>query len=281
MPLDHYVPQVHLKNFYSPALGKLMHAVRKSDGKRFPCQAADVCRREDGNTNGYLTEPRAIEAYLKTIEPKYNVSVQKLREQSLDAEAIRVLAGFTAYVASCSPTAMRLGAANLKATVELTTKRAERMGLLDDVGPLPPSLGASTITELIEKGAVIAKIDEKYPQAMGIDAILEHASRFGNCHWEVLSNAWAESPYFTSDYPTAMEDSPDPRVQNRVVPLAPDLALRIWPDLAFRGKPTNNFSANTVEYRAATRNEVRRINETIVRSAEDNVFYRDDLPWVT
>jgi hypothetical protein len=26
MPLDHYIPQVHLKNFYSPVLGNQMYA---------------------------------------------------------------------------------------------------------------------------------------------------------------------------------------------------------------------------------------------------------------
>ena len=31
MALDHYVSQVHLKNFYSPALSGMMYAIRKSD----------------------------------------------------------------------------------------------------------------------------------------------------------------------------------------------------------------------------------------------------------
>ena len=35
MPLDHYIPQVHLKKFYSPVLGERMYAIRKSDLKCF------------------------------------------------------------------------------------------------------------------------------------------------------------------------------------------------------------------------------------------------------
>jgi hypothetical protein len=69
MPLDHYVSQVHLKNFYSPALGDLMNAMRKPDLKAFPCRAQDVCRIEDGSTNAYLRSDRAIEEFLKNIEP--------------------------------------------------------------------------------------------------------------------------------------------------------------------------------------------------------------------
>ena len=39
MSLDHYVSQVHLKNFYSPALDGLMYATRKSDLKTFQCNS--------------------------------------------------------------------------------------------------------------------------------------------------------------------------------------------------------------------------------------------------
>ena len=78
MPLDHYVPQVHLRNFYSPTLGSLMYAIRKSDLKSFTPNAQSVCRIEDGSTNLYLREDRAIEEFLRGIEPKYNPALAKL-----------------------------------------------------------------------------------------------------------------------------------------------------------------------------------------------------------
>ena len=108
MTLDHYVPQVHLKNFYSPALDGLMYAIRKSNLKRFTPKSQDVCRIEEGSTNAYLTEDRAVEEFLKTVEPRYNASLAKLRDNKIDQEAIASLAGFAAYIVSCSPTAMRL-----------------------------------------------------------------------------------------------------------------------------------------------------------------------------
>ena len=63
MPLDHYVSQVHLKKFYSPALGNRMYAIRKSDLKVFTPRSEDVCRIMDGSTNAYLREDRAIEGF--------------------------------------------------------------------------------------------------------------------------------------------------------------------------------------------------------------------------
>jgi hypothetical protein len=81
--LDHYVSQVHLKRFYTPALNELMYAVRKSDLKRFTPRSDDVCRIDEGNTNRYLTEPRAIEEFLKPVEHRYNAAIVPWRKASL------------------------------------------------------------------------------------------------------------------------------------------------------------------------------------------------------
>jgi hypothetical protein len=68
------------EEFQFPALDGLLHAIRKSNLKRFQTKSQDVCRIEDGNTNTYLKEERAIEEFLKDVEPRYNASVRKLHE---------------------------------------------------------------------------------------------------------------------------------------------------------------------------------------------------------
>ena len=69
--LDHYVPQVHIRRFYSPALGERLYAIRKSDLKAFTPNSKGVCGVHDGSTSPYLVEDRAIEDFLQTIEPGY------------------------------------------------------------------------------------------------------------------------------------------------------------------------------------------------------------------
>ena len=118
MALDHYVSQVHLKNFNSPALDGLIHAIRKSDLKHSPTRSADVCRIEVHNTNPYLSEPRAIEDFLKDVEPKYNASLTKLRESRIDQDCIHCVAGFIAFVLTCSPAGMRINSGPLKRAAE-------------------------------------------------------------------------------------------------------------------------------------------------------------------
>ena len=82
MALDHYVPQVHLRNFYSHELGRRMYGLRKSDLRAFTCRSEDVCRIEAGSTNPYLKEPRIIADFLTEVEPYYNASVDNLRSDT-------------------------------------------------------------------------------------------------------------------------------------------------------------------------------------------------------
>lgn len=86
MPLDHFVSQVHLRNFCSPSLGNRMYAINKKNLNEFTARSEDVCRIEEGSTNAYLREDRAIEEFLKTIEPKYDAAVIKLANNRIDRE---------------------------------------------------------------------------------------------------------------------------------------------------------------------------------------------------
>lgn len=278
MPLDHYVSQVHLKNFYSPKIGSLMYAIRKSDLKSFTPNAQSVCRIEDGSTNSYLREDRAIEEFLRGIEPKYNPALAKLAADHIDRECVYAIAGFVAYVLACSPAGMRILSEPLKGAVE------DAIGILDSKGRLPappPELGGKSLTDLLQGGEVYVEINPKYPQAMGIASILSWIIMFGNFKWDILVNPFNDSPFFTSDFPIAIEKTDDLRILNRIVPLAPNLAIRIRPDLSIKKERTNfSFSGFRRTVRKLSRSEVMSINRLIVRCAETTVFFRDNYGWV-
>lgn len=87
MPLDHFIPQVHLRNLYST-----------DDKGRLGTE--NVCRRPDGSTNLYLHEPRAIEEFLERIEPNYNAALDAVRNRAIEVEHVYVIAGFVAYTFS-------------------------------------------------------------------------------------------------------------------------------------------------------------------------------------
>jgi hypothetical protein len=278
MPLDHYVSQVHLRKFYSPALGDRMHAIWKSNLKKFTPNAAVVCAINDGSTNVYLRENRAIERFLETIEPKYNAALAKLVAGKIDQESIYAIAGFVAYVMTCSPAGMRIRSEPLRSVVETTAEILDDHGLMP---PPPPELSGQGLAELLRTGAVQVDVDPKFPQAIGIDSILKLTATFGNFFWDILSNGFDDSPFFTSDFPVAIETTDDPRILNRIVPLAPDLALRIVPSLSVdRVKLDMSFKKFGSRVRKIDRRELMHINRLIVRCAEDAIFYRDNRAWV-
>lgn len=280
MPLDHYVSQVHLRNFSSPALkpGRLW-GIRKQDQAVFPCSTRDVCRIENGSTNPYLQEPRAIEEFLRTIEPHYNAALAKFREGKPDISAVYVMAGFIAYVSTCSPTAMRIHSGPVRASVDATARIVEKRG---DLPPLPEelkALGCDTFEQLLDQGHIDIEIDEKYPQSIGIASILERIKSLGNFGWELLHNSIEDSPFLTSDYPVAIERTARNQIVLTVVPLAPDFAVRIVPD--FEKRPENlEFPRFRFRHFRLTREQVRQVNTSIVRCSESLVFARDQTPWL-
>lgn len=277
MPLDHFVSQVHLKNFYSPLLGNRMFALRKSDMKAFTPDAQSVCRIEEGNTNGYLLEPRAIEEFLKDIEPRYNEAAINVVEADIRPQTVYVLAGFIAYVLTCSPAGMRIQSGPLKSVVEETGRMLDSKG---EIGVPPPELGASSLAALLDGGQVRVEIDPKYPQAIGIDSILQRTNIFANFVWEILVNE-TDSPFFTSDFPIAIEPTTDMRIINRIVPLTPRLAVRLHPDISVDTNAADfSFKGFRRKIRRASREEVVKINTLLVRCAESMVFFSKDEDWV-
>jgi hypothetical protein len=96
-----------------------------------------------------------------------------------------------------------------------------------------------------------------------------------------LLNPFDQSPFFTSDFPAAVEETRDWRVVNRIVPLAPHVAIRIRPDISINRKRAD-FSFANCGYltRTVSHRELVEINQLIVRCAEDTIFYRDEFAWV-
>ena len=254
-----------------------MHAYRKSDGAEFICGSEDVCRIEEGSTNPYLSEPRVLEEFLNRFEPHYTGACEALATNEFSADDVLVISGFIAFVIGCSPTAMRLGCASLERLVEAEADIMDRAGMLD---PAPPELGSKTAPELLREGTLCIKTDEKFPQSMGISGIVDLARSFATFHWEILLNRYrGRSPFLTSDYPAALEKPEKQMPTNRIVPLRPDLAIRIIPQVRPAGRPD---LPTDFRYRIShiSPSEVTSINRTIVRCAESLVFSSVNEPWV-
>ncbi len=255
-----------------------MYAIQKAGLKTYKCDSASQCSIKNGSTNLYLLEPRIIEEFLKDVEPRYNAALEKLRSGQLDPVSIFAIAGFAAYAESCSPAGMRIHSVPLRTTLEVTTELLEKNGQLP---PPPPELGGRSLSELLESKRIQFTIDPKYPQSIGIQTIIARLSIWGNSRWDILINEDKDSPFFTSDYPVAVEPGERPGIINRIVPLAPNLAIRIKPDLEERGIVDLEFCNLRIRRVKATKQQIAAANAAIVQSAETTVYYSADRPWIT
>lgn len=278
MPLDHFVSQVHLKNFYSNGGCGPLVGIKKDDLKKFRPWSDNVCRRPDGSTNDFLVEPRAIEAFLKRVEPNYNTALEAIRRRDIDETAVYVIAGFVAYVMTCSPTAMRIGTPHIAATLQSAAEIIDAQGLFPAA---PKELGNKSMTELLEMGAVRFNVNGRYPQAIGITSIEARVDVLGNAAWDVMFADPAYGTFFTSDFPVGLGPSFDNRVVSKTVPLAPDIAVRIHPKIRERGMELDfSFPHFRARFRKLRPEETREVNRQLVRAAETMVFYNDDAEWL-
>ena len=196
----------------------------------------------------------------------------------IDSECIYVIAGFVAYILACSPASMRMHLEPLKSTVEETARILDSKGLFP---PLPSELGGKDFTESLEDGDLQFEVDPKYPQSMGISSILSQTMIFGNSKWDILVNPFNDNPFFTSDFPVAIEMFDGFRIFNRIIPLTPQLAIRIIPDRSIDRKSIDfSFSNFRQTVRKLKLRDAMYINELIVRCAETIVFFRDDYEWI-
>ena len=279
MPLDHYIPQVYLKNFCSLESKDFLLAIRKKDLLKFRPNTKTVCRVKDGSTNPYLQKDRIIEDFLKTIEPKYNKVLKKVTDGNIDEESTYVIAGLISYILTCSPAGMRIRSEQHKTLVIATARKIDAMGIL----PSPPSeLNAKSFSELLSEGKISIKVDPKHPQAVGISLISQLIKAYGNFKWDILINPFENSPFFTSDYPIAIERANNLGIINRIIPLSPWLAVKIRPDLTQDKEKIESLSFHNFRssFRELKHKEVIAINTILVRCAESIVFYYREHEWI-
>jgi hypothetical protein len=152
---------------------------------------------------------------------------------------------------------------------------AEYAKTLEQKGELPKapkSLGYDKFSEMIDKGVIDIDVDPKYPQAIGISNILERVAVWAQSDCQVLINNCEDLPFLTSDSPVALEITPGSPIIPRVIPLAPDLAIRIVPHLNAGRDYLDGVAKFSPVFRRISRAEVKQINKNIVRCAEASVF---------
>lgn len=275
MALDHYVSQVHLKQFLQQSDAKLLLAIRKSDLSSFTPRPKDVCRTEDGSTNQYLTNNRAVEEFLKEIEPAYEPCLAKVAHGELDWKCREVFGGFLAYIQTYTPAALRMFDPTIRVMLERAAKALEDSGELEPICvPDLPDWHGKNISQLTAEGKVRFKIDLKMPQAMVTTQLLRIRQTLASSDVTVLK-ASGRSNFLTSDYPSVILAHYQNKFAQRFLPISPKLGLIFHTHTSIEErKEVRNHFVDIGERRT------RNINDEIIKAAENLVFSTHRYPWL-
>lgn len=174
MPRDHYVAQTYLKHFLSPELENLLHAYDKQDLKHFTPTTKNICCSQDCDTNPYFEDERAIDKYLRVIEPKWDHGVEDINALLKYEEVKYFMAGYIAVLVSCTPASIRTLTYATEQIIAsggniLTQQMQEHPERFPEIEPLPPDI----FEKVMDAGGIAAQVDPKHTHARTIQNLVD------------------------------------------------------------------------------------------------------------
>lgn len=275
MALDHYVSQVHLKQFLRQSDKKLLLATRKTDLFEFTPKPKDVCRLEDGSTNEFLTENRAVEDFLKEIEPAYDPCLERIRNGDLDWRSRQVFGGFLAYVQTYTPAAIRMFDPMIRKELENTIHHLEVSGELKPIDcPSLPDWHGKSISQLKAEGKVKLDINLKMPQAMATTQLYNIRDSLASSDVTILRPR-GSNRFLTSDFPSIILGHHENKFAQRFLPISPKLGILFHTHTSIEERDQANHRFVDIGEKG-----VSEINNEIIRAAENLVFSTHRYRWL-
>ena len=279
MPQDHFVSQTYLKAFadpetaYDPDKGGKLHVYSKRDLKYFTPFSAAICKTLDWDQNPkYLSPPDALGQWLNIFEPYWASAVGRLEDNHyLSTVDKMIIAGYWAYLSTCTPTWQRVAAKLQQSELDDTyiQKFIEHAKSHPEEYPQ-----AEAYLPLLSDGSLTVEIDKDYPKAIVTKQLAEHQWGLYHQEWNVIQNETGES-FLTSDNPSCFDYVYGSAVHPaRYLPLTPRLAL--WANIDTSNIPPTTDPtippARKSAGRKATTKFVRDMNVLVIKSAENLVI---------
>lgn len=278
---DHYVSQTYLRLFVGPNGGLVPYYknARVIVGK--PKRPKSICFETEGDTNKYFENPRLLDQFLPAFENPWENNIVKLERGILDANTKYELAGYIAFLRSCTPTAKRFGQQSIAGVVEPVAYKV-MLSTLDKADYLSDK-HKLTLRNAIQNKEIGIKIDRKFAHAQGVRALEGAINRYYCSRWLVLINE-TDIPFITSDNPAILYyQDMQQQIAQTYVPLKPSMALLIAPDLDM-GYPSfedvKRYSNSEDRFGVIKQSYVKKFNEAIVKSAERIVLHQKKEDWL-
>lgn len=278
---DHYVSQTYLTGF-TDAQGYLIPYYKSEHTVvRNPAVPKSVCYEIDGDSNKYFDDPRILDSYLPQFENYWADNIQTLRRLRIDDICKYQIAGYVAFLRACTPTAKRIGQANLKAIVEPETQESAKQFFKQH--PPEDEETRTIIGKFIEQKKLKVEMDRQYPHALSISSLLQSTARHFYGNWLIMVNK-GSIPFITSDNPAvAYYHGRNHSQAHMYVPVAPDIALLIKAEVDYKPIQLPNqrgISMGLEQFAEPKPEYVDKFNELIIKAAETCVYSGSRETWI-
>jgi hypothetical protein len=263
MAKDHYVARTYLRHFSLEGKDGFVNVIRKENLDRLETiPIGTICYEQNGSDNHYFPEkPRVVEDYLKLYEPRWSDCIQKISDGTYTNETKSLMAGYLAYLRTCTPTAVRLGCENYADFVQHVYDKLEAKEYSN-----PNSKYRDVIETIRKHGGTKIEVDNKYPMAIGITNLIRIQSVISRSPWIVFKNE-TSVPFVTSDNPVCLQYH-ESGFADFYCPLTPWLAIVIHPIRETEEAGPDHVGAFKPE-------GIAKMNQLVVQSAEDLVICND------
>jgi len=273
---DHYVSQTYLRLFVGPN-GDLVPYYKNARvviGKSQ--KPKSICFETEGDTNKYFQNPRLLDELLPVFENPWKNNIVRLENGFIDANTKFELAGYIAFLRSCSPTSKRL----IQGTVTGLVKGP--VNLIDKADFLSDDKKLSLLNEFQEIEKENNK-DKEFAHAIGIRVLIGLLYQYYCSHWLVLINK-TDIPFITSDNPAILYYQDIQQQAGLIyVPLKPYLALLIAPNLDINSsndEDVKKYENSNDVFGVIKEPYVNKFNEAIVKSAERIIIHQNKEDWL-
>jgi hypothetical protein len=278
---DHYVSQTYLRLFVGPD-GDLVPYYKNAHvivGK--PKRPKSICFEIEGDSNKYFENPRILDEFLPAFENPWKNNIVKLEKRVLDAKMKYELAGYIAFLRSCTPTAKRFNQKSIAGNLEPIAHKVQ-LSTLDKADYLSDKEKLALLNAIQNK-EIETKIDRQFAHAQGMIALEGMTNRYYCSRWLVLTNE-TDIPFITSDNPAILyyQDMKQ-QIAQTYVPLKSSMALLIAPDLDMdypSFEDVKRYSNSEDRFGIIKKSYVKKFNEAIVKSAERIVLHQKKDDWL-
>lgn len=278
---DHYVSQTYLRHFANPN-GDIVPYYKNAQvvvGK--PKRPKSICFETEGDTNKYFQNPRLLDEFLPAFENPWNNNIASLENGFLDKNIKFELAGYIAFLRSCSPTAKRLGQRMIAGAIEPMAYEIGLSGL--DKADYLSDKDKLALRNAFHKREIEINIDRDFAHAQSMRALIGLLHRYYCSHWLVLINE-TNIPFITSDNPAILYYKDiHQQIAQTYLPFKPSMALLIAPDLDIARpnvEDVNRYDNSHNIFGVIKESCVNKFNEAIVKSAERLVLHQNKEDWL-